>query len=136
MRVVLDTNILIATLVTPDATVARLYWLWRKGRYHLLTSEAQLDELRTVSRRPKFAGIIRPHQAGAMINTLRVKAEVLRPRDMPDLSPDPDDNAIFAIALEGDADYLASLDIPGVVALEKVGTTRILHARELLERLS
>lgn len=132
MKIVLDSNIFIATLVTPKGRIARLYWLWREGRYRLLTSEAQLSELRTVSRRDKFRGIIRRAQAGAMINTLRAKAEILRPHNVPDLSPDPDDNAIIAIALHGKAHYLASVNMNDVVKLGKVGKTRVLHARELL----
>ena len=135
MKIVLDTNIFIATLVKPNSTTARLYWLWREGRYTLLTSEDQLDELRNVSRRPKFKGVIRPHQAGAMMNTLKTRATVLAPREVPDVSPDSDDNLIIAVALYGKADYLASLNMHDVVKLVKVGSTRILHSKTLLKRL-
>jgi hypothetical protein len=44
--------------------------------------------------------------------------------------------AIIAIALEGKADYLALLNMDNVVRLERVEAIRILHARNLLERLS
>ncbi len=135
MKVVLDTNIFIATLIKPDSTTARLYWLWREGRYTLLTSQDQLNELRNVSRRPKFKGVIRPHQVGSMVNALKTRATVLEPKDVPDVSPDPDDNKIIAIALHGRADYLASLNMHDVVKLGKVGNTRILHPRDLLKRL-
>ena len=135
MKIVLDTNVFIATLIAPHSSTAQLYWLWREGSYTLLTSQAQLDELRRVSRKPKLKGVIRPHQAGAMVNTLKARAIVLEPNEIPDVSPDPDDNFIIAIASHGQADYLISLNMRDVVKLGKVGTTRILHARDFLQRL-
>ena len=50
MRVVLDTGILIAALITRDTPPDRLYQLWRKRRFTLITSESQLDEFRGVTR--------------------------------------------------------------------------------------
>ncbi len=70
-----------------------------------------------------------------MVNTLKARAELVQPRAVLDISPDPDDNLILAIALEGNADFLASLDLHDVVKLNKVGKTRILHARDLLNKL-
>ncbi len=106
MRVVLDTNIYIATLITPASKVARVYWAWREGKFTLLTSQAQLAELRRVSRYTKFKGIIRPTQAGAMINTLKAKAEFVPIGKTKDLSADPDDDLILQIAIHGKANYL------------------------------
>ena len=45
MRVVLDTGILIAALITRDTPPDRIYQAWRKRRFELATSEWQLPPL-------------------------------------------------------------------------------------------
>jgi predicted nucleic acid-binding protein len=60
---------------------------------------------------------------------------MLSPRNIPDLSPDDDDNFILAIAQVGGADYLASTDRRHVLILEKLDKTKIVHAKELLKEL-
>jgi uncharacterized protein len=136
VRVVLDTNVSIAALIKPGSSNDLLVRHWLRGTFTLLTSTAQIEELRRVSRQERHVGMIRRKDAGKLVNRLRSRAEIVEVRRPPTLSPDPDDNAILAIALEGRADYLASLNMDHVVKLEKVGKTRILHARDLLERLS
>ena len=54
MRVVLDTGILIAALITRDTPPDRIYQAWRKRRFELVTSEWQLEEFRRVSHYPKL----------------------------------------------------------------------------------
>jgi uncharacterized protein len=136
VRVVFDTNIFIATLIAPGSNVAELYWLWREGTFTLLTSSAQLSELRRVSRNKKFEGIIQSKQAGVLINTLKAKAVFVEPEQIPDVSVDMDDNYILAIALEGRAEYLVSLDIKHVVKLKSVGRTRIVKPGEFKKALA
>jgi putative PIN family toxin of toxin-antitoxin system len=136
VRVVLDTNIYISALVHPEGGNAALLDLWGRGRFTLLTSEYQLSEIRGVTRRAHLRNSIAPHQAGALVNQLRATAIIIEPRQIPNASPDPDDNRILAIAQMGEADYLASLDMRHVVKLEKLGKTKIVHARELLKKLS
>ncbi len=50
MRVVLDTGILIAALITRNTPPDFIYQAWRKKRFELITSEWQLSEFRRVSR--------------------------------------------------------------------------------------
>ena len=49
-----------------------------------------------------------------------------------DLSEDPDDNPLLAMAIAGDVDYLVSGDKRDVLALKKVGKTSIVTARRFL----
>lgn len=135
MRVVFDTNIYVATLIAPTSSVARVYWAWRDGRFTLLTSKAQLAELRRVSRYAKFKGIIRPAQAGAMVNTLKAKAEFVSHSKAKPLSIDPDDDLILVIATRGKANYLVSLDEEHVLSLKKVEKTRIIRSEQLMRVL-
>ena len=135
MRVVLDTNVFIAALIKPGSSNDLLVQHWLGGSYTLLTSAA-LEELRRVSKEKRFAYVIRRGAAGKLVNRLHRFAEAIKPENVPDISPDPDDNLILAIAQAGKADYLASLDMRHVLALKKLGKTRIVHARELLEQFS
>jgi hypothetical protein len=132
MRVVIDTGILIAALITKDTPPDRIYQAWRKQRFDLVTSEWQLEEFRRVSRYPKLRKYLQPIEAGNLVNGLRHQAQVLD--DLPDveLSVDPDDNPLLAIAIAGEVDYLVSGDKRDVLALKKVGKTRIITARRFL----
>ncbi len=135
MRVVFDTNIYIATLVTPTSSVARVYWAWREGRFTLLTSITQLAELRRVSRYAKFNSIIRSAQTGAMINTLKARAEFIAHGTPNTLSADPDDDLILVIAAKGKANYLVSLDAEHMLSLKKIDNTRIIRPAQLVKLL-
>jgi len=132
MRVVLDTGILIAALITRDTPPDIIYQAWRKRRFELVTSEWQLDEFRRVSRYPKLRKYLQPIEAGNMINGLRHQALLLH--DLPDveLSADPDDNPLLAIAIAGEVNYLVSGDKRDVLPLKKVGKARIITARRFL----
>lgn len=57
MRVVLDTGILLAALITFGTPPDLVYRAWRKRAFELITSEWQLDELRRVSAIRNYAGI-------------------------------------------------------------------------------
>jgi len=90
MRIVLDTGILIAALITRDTPPDRIYQAWRKRRFELVTSEWQLEEFRRVSRYPKLRKYLQPIEAGNLVSGLRHQARLLD--DLPDveLSADPD----------------------------------------------
>ena len=132
MRVVLDTGILIAALITRDTPPDRIYQAWRKRRFELVTSEWQLEEFRRVSRYPKLRKYLQPIEAGNLVNGLWHQARLLD--DFPDveLSADPDDNPLLAMAIADEVDYLVSGDKRDVLALKKVGKARIITARRFL----
>lgn len=54
MRVVLDTGVMIAALITKGTPPNQIYQAWRKRRFELITSEWQLDEFRRMSRYPRL----------------------------------------------------------------------------------
>ena len=132
MRVVIDTGILIAALITKDTPPDQIYQAWRKRRFELITSEWQLGEFRRVSRYPKLRKYLQPVEAGNLINGLRHQALLLDDVPDVDLSQDPDDNPLLAIAIAGEVDYLISGDKRDVLALKKVDKTRIITARRFL----
>jgi predicted nucleic acid-binding protein len=50
MRLILDTNVLVAALITRHTPPDALYRAWRDGAFTLVTSELQLEEFRAVTR--------------------------------------------------------------------------------------
>jgi len=132
MRVVIDTGILIAALITKDTPPDQIYQAWRKRRFELVTSEWQLGEFRRVSRYPRLRKYLQPVEAGNLINGLRHLALLLDDLPDVDLSKDPDDNPLLAMAIAGEADYLVSGDKRDVLALKKVDKARIITARRFL----
>jgi predicted nucleic acid-binding protein len=114
---------------------SKLLLLWSQGACTLYTSEAQLEELRRVSRRRVAQRRIGRARFGALINLLRLRAVVLNPRSIPFVVPDdPHDDFIAAIALEARASLLVS-DDRHITALKKIGKTTVQTPQQALPRL-
>jgi len=135
MRVVLDTGILIAALITADTSPDQVYQAWRKKRFTLVTSVWQLGEFRRASRYERVKKFLKPTEAGNLVNGLKRHATVLKELPDVDLSRDPHDNPVLAMAIAGEADYLVTGDRRGLLSLKRVGATRIVTAAEFLKIL-
>lgn len=135
MRVVLDTGILIAALITADTPPDQVYQAWRKKRFTLITSAWQLEEFRRASRYERVKKFLKPTEAGNLVNGLKQHASVLTELPEVDLSRDPQDNPVIAMAIAGRADYLVTGDRRGLLSLKRVGSTRIVTAAEFLKTL-
>lgn len=128
MRVILDTNVLLGALISPAGPPDTIYRAGRAARFELVTSVAQLDELRRVSRYPKLKTILPAHRVGTMVNNMQ-RAIVLAPLPpLPDgiEARDPNDACLVAMALAGEADYLVTGDRrAGLLQRGSLGRTRI-----------
>lgn len=135
MRVVLDTNVLISALITPQGLSFKALKLWQENRYDLVTSSWQLEEVRSVTQRARVRKHLKPGAAGTLINALQAKAFA---GELPpvDSSTDPDDNNSLATAIAGGAHYLVSGDKTDLQALEKVQGVRILTLQEFVEMMA
>ena len=60
MRVVLDTGILIAALITADTPPDQVYQAWRKKRFTLIASAWQIGEFRRASRYERVKKFLKP----------------------------------------------------------------------------
>ena len=112
MRVILDTNVLLGALISPHGPPDTIYRAWRAARFELVTSAAQLDELRRVSRYPKLRTILPAHRIGTMVNNLQraVVLGTLPPLPQGVAADDPDDVFLLEMALAGEADFLVTGD--------------------------
>lgn len=132
MRLVLDTNILVSALLAGTSLPARLVELWREGRFDLLTSAEQIDELRRVTRYPKIRARLAPALAGRLINEVRALAVELK--DLPTVTAcaDPYDNYLLAIAVAGKADFLVTGDKRDLLGMQHHEGIRIVTVRDFL----
>lgn len=118
--------------MTRDTPPDRLYENWREGRFVLLSCEQQLEEIRRVTRRDSVRLRIRPAEAGRMVNDMRSLAVMLDALPAVDVSPDPYDNYLLAMAEAGQADALVTGDKRDLLALGKHHGIRIVTARDAL----
>lgn len=135
MRFLLDTNIIVAGLLSPNGPPGQLLRAWIEGRFELVTSEEQLDELRRVLEYAHLKRRISEEQARDFVENVEALAIVVSDLPTITLSPDPDDNVILATAVAGDADAVVSGDKADVLALRDVEGISIVTAREAVERL-
>ena len=130
MRVVLDTNLLVSALLRGDSIPATLLEAWLLNRYDLLTHALQLEELRDVTRRPHVRRLIRPSQAGRLVNQLQKKAVLVSRLPHVQRSQDLADDFLLAVCEAGQADYLVTGDRAGLLPLSRHGSTAIVTARQ------
>ncbi|MDR3425233.1 MAG: putative toxin-antitoxin system toxin component, PIN family [Alphaproteobacteria bacterium] len=132
MRVVLDTNILVSALLVESSLPAQLLVHWRQGRFDLLTAAPQLDELMRVTRYPKIRARLKPALAGRLVNELREVAVLVEALPPVDISPDPYDNYLLALASGGAADYLVSGDKSDILSLVSYAGIKIVSVRDFI----
>ena len=134
MLVVVDTNIFISYLLVPTSQPAKIVYLWQSGKFDVLTAQPQIDELMRVTRYPKIKERISTVLAGRFINDLRDLAIMVDDLPMVDISPDPYDNYLLAIASGGMADYLVTGDKLDLLALKRYDGTSIVSVTDFIAK--
>jgi putative PIN family toxin of toxin-antitoxin system len=132
VRVVIDTNVMVSALFSVSSLPGHLIEFWRNGRFDVLISAEQLDELMRVTRYPKVRERLASALAGRLINELRDLAIMVTNLPTVSVSPDPNDNFLLAVAVAGAADFLVTGDKADVLSLKTYEHTKILSVREFL----
>lgn len=135
MRIVLDSNIIISGLLSETGPPGLLLKLWLEGKFELSTSKAQLDKLSRAFEYKKIRERIHSDQAADFLGHVDALAVVIDSLPTVDLSPDPNDNAILAIAVKSQVDFIVSGDKTDLLSLKKVEGIPIITARQALNRL-
>jgi len=117
LRAILDPNVLIAALLSPRGSPARVFRAWLDGAFELIVSPALLGELERALDYPKLRKRISGDDGQALIELLRHSATIVDDSavPLPALSSrDPGDDYLLAIAVDqhaalvsGDKDLLA-----------------------------
>ena len=99
-RAVLDPNILISALLSPQGAPARVLAHWLAGEFELVVSERLLTELERALAYRKLRTRISADDATAFVKFLRGSAEMTPDPTEPHsaASPDPGDDYLIALA--------------------------------------
>ena len=135
MRIVLDTNVLVSALISREGPPGRVLAAVKHEGLTLVTSAAQLSELRAVLSRERLRPYIRPEEAEDLLGNLQAVGEVVANLPTTNVSPDPDDNLILATAIAGQADLIVSGDKKHMLALGTVDNIPIVTAAAAADRL-
>ncbi len=125
MRIVLDTNVLIAALLTRGACESVVAVCL--AQHELLLSEHILAETARILRKKA------PAVQQAAVEVLRRHCGLVLPADVGvGACRDPDDLPVLGTAAAAQADYLVTGD-QDLLVLGRYGTTRIVSPREFIE---
>lgn len=112
MRVIIDTNVLVSSALSINATPARIFERFRAGAFELIVTEEILAEYRRAlgyERARKRHGFTLA-QIDETVGELAKSAKVVEANEIARISTDPDDDKFLACALAGEADYIISGD--------------------------
>lgn len=134
-RAVLDTNVLVSALITPDGASARLLLELRAGAFELVVSPTLLAELRVVLGRPKFERYVTAPELDAYAEFISRESILIEdPAPSPEpLSADPNDEYLIDLARAARVDALVTGDRH---LLDLRETLPVVTPREFLESLT
>ena len=123
VRVVLDTNVIIAAALYPSHTPGRVFSLCLTGAVQNFTSQAICTEVEDVVYRNDLAMLFPMYLAHSVLIVPTINVT---------LCADPDDDMFLECALAANAQFLISGDAK-VLAIGILGNTRILSPKAFLE---
>ena len=142
LRVVLDTNLLLSSIIIPESTPDKIIQAWTNDLFILIVSRELIQELEDVTSRKKFLKHYRlfKQRSKELIASLESAAELLESLPKKDLqihSRDPKDDFLLACALEGGADYLITGDRDLLVlnGNPSLGKLKIISAKDFLDSM-
>jgi uncharacterized protein len=110
-RIVLDCNVFVSALLSPQGGPAQILDQWADGDFDLVVSPLLLAELEKVLRRSKFHASIDTVHIDALLTGLIEDAVLVDdPSTQFGLTPDPGDDYLVMLARKADAQYIVSGD--------------------------
>jgi putative PIN family toxin of toxin-antitoxin system len=113
MKVVLDANIYVSSMVNTQGNPKRIISAWQQGAFDVLISSAILDEIERVLRYPR---IVKRHKQDEtaiqrFLKLLENEAIIVEPTDVLGIVKDDEsDNRYLECAVKGKAQYVISGD--------------------------
>jgi putative PIN family toxin of toxin-antitoxin system len=114
IRAVLDTNVLVSSILSPGAVPGRIVRAWEAHAFELCPSDLLFLEVVEVMRRPHIQKMAKfgAGQIEELLELLlRISTIVPGPLNVePVVADDPDDDMVLATAVAGRADVIVSGD--------------------------
>lgn len=112
MRIVIDTNLLIAALMRPQGKSARIVRDWLDGRLEVVTSPATIREAELVLGGRWLARLLSTETVESLLEALRTRSVVIEdPPPIRELSlKDEGDLRLVEAAVAGGAQYVVTTD--------------------------
>lgn len=137
LKVVLDTNQFVSSIISKKGPSAQLFQAWREHAYILIISLEIIKEIEQALRYPHITKKyhLREEDIESFIHLIEHEAVVLPGSLRVDvIKEDPEDNKILACALEARAQYIVSGD-KHLLSLRQYKDIAIVTAREFLKTI-
>ena len=130
LRVVLDTNILVSSLLF-GGELSELVSLLKQGKFIFLFSEETLSEFKRVLHYSKFA--LTKEEIDYLLKQVLPHAEIIKViyKFNKEICRDKDDQKFLELAVSAKADYIVSGD-RDLLSLKEINKIKILSPREFL----
>ena len=131
MKVVIDTNILMAGLLNLNGGAAKIIEHFRKGDFELIISREVFEEYLQVIH--YFENEIPYIRSEELLGLIFERAVKVIPANSEELCKDPDDEKFLATAISGNAQYIVTKnkkDFP-----HNLTTVKIVNVREFLKEI-
>jgi uncharacterized protein len=106
MKIVLDTNVLVASLLSPFGPCAQIVRMVSSGDLTLCLDSRILSEYDEVLRRPKFR--FRTDKVMALLDYVEHQGHIVASSPLSNLLPDPSDQPFLEVAVAGQATCLVT----------------------------
>jgi len=112
VKAVIDTNIWVSALLNPSGYPARLRKSFEEGVFKVVVSEAILEELADVLKRPRIRKKydITPEDIEEIITLIEERSEHVLLSGNIEICRDKDDNFVIETAIKGKAEYIVTRD--------------------------
>ena len=131
MRVVIDTNLFVSALINHNSR-QRLNLVLEKMAIQLLSDDALMAEIYEVINRPKFKKYVTQFEIDEFYKLIQERTSRIETHSIVLVSPDPKDDFLLVICLDGDADYLLTGNKIDLLDLIQFHETKIITLTEFL----
>ncbi len=138
MRVVVDTNVFVSALLSPQGIPSQLFQYWELHYFDLLISEESMEELARVLQYPKVRKGLRSTDAelAEFVRLFKERGILVIPQETIRAIPaDVSDNVYLEIAVAGDAHCIVSGD-KHLLQLQEYRGILILTPTAFLDKLT
>ncbi|MBL1209256.1 putative toxin-antitoxin system toxin component, PIN family [Geminocystis sp. GBBB08] len=134
IRLVLDTNILISSILAPNSIPSQVL-NWGENEGNILYSTDTLSELLSVLSRDKFAKYIEPKEINGLRERIKINWYYVSIIQRVTLCRDEKDNKFIDLALNGSASHIITGD-NDLLVLHPIQDISILNPRDFWNLIS